>query len=68
MRNKLFEIFLITLLVSVNVIAIKVYLKAKPEQITKVEEHKIVIEMDRSCYEQFENNMDKSVYLKLNFK
>lgn len=32
-----------------------------------VEKNQLIMEMDRSCYEQFQNNMDKTLYLKINF-
>jgi len=36
----------------------------------KIEEPKnqIIVEMDKSCFDQFQNNLDKAIYVKLYFK
>ena len=33
-----------------------------------IEKNQLIMEMDKSCYEQFQNNMDKTLYLKLNYE
>jgi len=32
------------------------------------EVNQLVVEMDKSCFNQFKNNMDKTIFVKLNFK
>ena len=43
-------------------------LNQDPPQEIKVEEYKLEVEMDKSCYEQLQNNMDGAIYVKLYFK
>lgn len=40
----------------------------KNYQNVTVEKNQLIMEMDKSCYEQFQNNMDKTLFLKLNFE
>lgn len=40
----------------------------KQEVIISPQVHQIIWEMDKSCYEQFNNNLDKAIYLKLQIK
>lgn len=68
-RNRLLTIIqaLIFLLLLAGVFELGLLL-SKPPEVIKVEKNVIEVEMDKSCFTQFENNIDKTIYVKLNFK
>ena len=42
-------------------------LQAKPHEVITETQNTVVLQMDESCYKQFENNMDKALYIKMRF-
>ena len=58
---------LIEFLILAGIVLIWFKVKA-PAPIVKVEKNVIEVEMDKSCFTQFQNNVDKSIYVKLTFK
>jgi uncharacterized ion transporter superfamily protein YfcC len=69
MKNKYIIIGIIIIVLSLltNVFVLGMYVN-KPKEVIQVEENKIEVEMDKSCYDQFKNNMDKTIFVKLYLK
>jgi hypothetical protein len=66
-KTKLLAVIGVLISLFFNGYLLKMYID-KPVTVERVEKNVIEVEMDKSCYDQFKNNMDKTIYVKLNFK
>jgi len=67
--DKLMDILFISSLILAMITVIVILFKvAFTPEVKEASKNQIVIEMDKSCFTQFQNNMDKTIFVKLYFK